>query len=177
MAGLERARQDELEYDADAYRGLLERVPAVVYIADTGDPGAWHYVSPQIKAILGYTPEEWCADPLLWSKRLHPADRERVLAEEAGLATGEKDSSADEYRMLHRDGHEVWIRDDASLHRDGAGRLRWHGVLSDITEQKRAEVRARAPRRAAGGGGTAGRAGLGARGHLRADRASLYGVD
>jgi diguanylate cyclase (GGDEF)-like protein len=42
--------------------------------------------------------------------------------------------------MLHRDGHVVWIRDDGSLHRDSAGRLRWYGVLSDITEQKRAEA-------------------------------------
>jgi diguanylate cyclase (GGDEF)-like protein/PAS domain S-box-containing protein len=129
----------ELEDDGDAYRELLGRVPAVVYIADTGDPGWWHYVSPQIEAILGYSPEEWCADPFLWSKRLHPADRQRVVTEEARMARGET-GPVDEYRMLHRDGHVVWIRDDASLHRDRAGRLRWHGVLSDITEQKRTEA-------------------------------------
>ena len=132
----ERALND----DADTYRGLLERVPAIVYIADTGDSGTWHYVSPQIEAVLGYTPEEWRANPRLWGERLHPADRERVLTSEWGMAVGKLTSAAEEYRMLHRDGHVVWIRDDALLHRDGAGRPRWHGVLSDITAQKRAEA-------------------------------------
>jgi diguanylate cyclase (GGDEF)-like protein/PAS domain S-box-containing protein len=136
----ERVQPDELDDDSGAYRELLERVPAAVYIADTGSAGLWHYVSPQIEAILGYTPEEWCANPHLWSQRLHSADRERVLTKESGFAAGEKTLPADEYRMLHRDGHVVWIRDDAALHRDGAGRVRWHGVLSDITAQKRAEA-------------------------------------
>jgi diguanylate cyclase (GGDEF)-like protein/PAS domain S-box-containing protein len=136
----ERAQPDDLEQDADAYRELLERVPAAVYIADTGGSGLWHYVSPQIEGILGYAPDEWRANPRLWSERLHPADRERVLTRESAFATGEKTVAAEEYRMLHRDGHAVWIRDDAALHRDRAGRVRWHGVLSDITAQKRAEA-------------------------------------
>jgi diguanylate cyclase (GGDEF)-like protein/PAS domain S-box-containing protein len=135
-----RTHPDQLEDDAGAYRELLERVPAAVYIADTGGSGLWHYVSPQIEAILGYTPEEWCSNPDLWSQRLHPADRERVLTKESGFSEGEKTLPAEEYRMLHRDGHVVWIRDDAALHRDGAGRVRWHGVLSDISAQKRAEA-------------------------------------
>jgi diguanylate cyclase (GGDEF)-like protein/PAS domain S-box-containing protein len=135
-----RAQPDELEEDSRTYRELLERVPAAVYIADTGGSGLWHYVSPQIQAILGYTPEEWCANPNLWNERLHPADRERVLTKESGFPVGETTLPADEYRMLHRDGHVVWIRDDAALHRDNAGRVRWHGVLSDITSQKRAEA-------------------------------------
>ena len=36
--------------------GLLERVPAIVYIAEAGETGRWHYVSPQIEHILGFTP-------------------------------------------------------------------------------------------------------------------------
>ena len=34
---------------------LLERVPAIIYVADTGGDGRWHYVSPQIEAILNYS--------------------------------------------------------------------------------------------------------------------------
>jgi hypothetical protein len=37
---------------------LLHRVPAILYIADVGAEGRWHYVSPQIEAILGFAPEE-----------------------------------------------------------------------------------------------------------------------
>jgi diguanylate cyclase (GGDEF)-like protein/PAS domain S-box-containing protein len=96
-------------------------------------------VSPQIDAILGYSPEEWCADPELWATRLHPEDRDRVLATEAGI-DDETSLGASEYRLLHRDGHAVWVRDDALLLLDEDGERRWHGVMSDITEQKDAEA-------------------------------------
>jgi diguanylate cyclase (GGDEF)-like protein/PAS domain S-box-containing protein len=122
------------------YRGLLERVPAIVYTAETGESGRWHYVSPQIETILGFTPEEWCSDPDLWARRLHPEDADRVLAMEAELTNDEAACNAAEYRLLHRDGHAVWLRDDALLREGADGVLRWHGVMSDITEQKRAEA-------------------------------------
>src|SRR5581483_1139089 len=121
------------------YSELLARVPAVVYIADAGDVGQWHYVSPQIEHILGYTPAAWCADPELWVARLHPDDRAWVLDREEALVGADPDSPAIEYRMLHRDGRVVWIRDDAVLAQDADGELRWHGVLSDVTERKQVE--------------------------------------
>ncbi len=121
-----------------SYPELLANVPAIIYIADTGRTGRWHYVSPQIESILGFSVEEWCANPELRVQQLHPDDRERVLADKASPAGHAP--SASEYRLLHRDGHVVWIRDDALPIRDHDGRMRWHGVLSDITERKQAEA-------------------------------------
>src|SRR5947199_290592 len=118
------------------YPELLQRLPAIVYIADTGSAGRWHYVSPQIESILGFDAEEWRADPTLWAQRLQPEDRQRVLADEAEHAARGAQRSAVEYRMLDRDGHVVWMRDDAALVPVEDGSLRWHGVLSDVTERK-----------------------------------------
>jgi len=138
-----------LDNSAGEYGELLERVPAILYIADTGPAGRWHFVSPQIETILGFTAEEWCADPHLWAAQLHPLDRDRVLASErqAHLAQTE----AAEYRMVRRDGQVIWVRDDAQLLHDAQGRLRWHGVMSDVTERKRvdAELERRAAQQAA----------------------------
>ena len=130
---------------------LLGRVPAIVYVADPGESGRWYYASPQIEKILGYTPEAWCADPELWAKRIHPDDRDWVLAREAGLVRDETNGAALEYRMIHRDGRVVWIRDDSSVVRSEDGELRWHGVLSDVTERKvvEAELERRAAQQAA----------------------------
>jgi diguanylate cyclase (GGDEF)-like protein/PAS domain S-box-containing protein len=128
----ERARLD--------YRGLLHRIPAILYTADTGESGRWQYVSPQIETILGFTPDEWCADPRMWASRLHPDDVARVLEDEAVMASGDLGVAAAEYRLLHRDGHAVWLRDDALLQEDEDGVYRWHGVMSDITDQKAAEA-------------------------------------
>jgi diguanylate cyclase (GGDEF)-like protein/PAS domain S-box-containing protein len=120
---------------------LLERVPAILYTADAGGDGRWHYVSPQIEEILGFTPAEWCADPGMWARQLHPEDAERVLAEEQDFADGEATlTSPIEYRLLHRDGHPVWVRDDALMREGPDGVMRWHGVMSNITDQKDAEA-------------------------------------
>ncbi|MGH2873242.1 MAG: diguanylate cyclase domain-containing protein, partial [Solirubrobacteraceae bacterium] len=120
--------------------GLLRGVPAILYVAETGEQGRWIYVSPQIERILGFTPEEWCADPMLWASRLHPDDRELVLADEDQSVGNQATGDELVYRLRHRDGHYVWVRDDAVLTRDPDGVLRWRGLLSDVTEQRRTEA-------------------------------------
>ena len=120
--------------------GLLERVPAILYTTDAGEAGAWRYVSPQIEWMLGFSPEQWCADPRLWADRLHPDDRAWVIADETRVLQGAAFAGVHEYRLRHRDGSIVWVRDDAVLVDDEDGMTRWHGVMSDITEQKRAEA-------------------------------------
>jgi diguanylate cyclase (GGDEF)-like protein/PAS domain S-box-containing protein len=136
--GAERERA-EREHAEEAYRRLVERLPAIVYRAEVGEVGAWTYVSPQIESILGFTPEEWCADPALWERRLHPDDRDRAIADEQAAALGATVGSSD-YRMLARDGRVVWLADDAVLESDDRGRQHWHGVLYDISDRKRAEA-------------------------------------
>ena len=65
------------------YKMLVEHVPAAVYIdmADVGvtDGGRLAYMSPQIRGILGFRPEEFMTDPELWPSRLHPDDRAEAL--------------------------------------------------------------------------------------------------
>ncbi len=124
----------------DGHPVLLAQIPAILYTAGAGPHGRWYYVSPQIEAILGFTPEEWCADPLLWTSRLHPDDAQRVIDDElAALADG-AEAGAAEYRVRHRDGRIVWLRDDAQLLTAPDGTRQWHGVLSDITDRKLAEA-------------------------------------
>ena len=125
--------------DAARFRGMVERVPAIVYIADAGPSGIWHYVSPQVEAVLGFSPQEWMANPEFWAQRIHPDDRKDVLAGELQAVGGSPSVAAAEYRMLARDGRVVWIRDDALLVDVGQGQRHWHGVMSDITDRKRAE--------------------------------------
>lgn len=138
--------QEALRESEERYRELVERQPAVVYMAEPGPDGRWTYVSPQIERILGFTPAEWTADSGMWLSRVHPDDRERVSAGEealAGLAerardTGELPVLATEYRMIARDGHEVWVRDEAFFVHAGDPLL-LRGLLLDITDRVRAE--------------------------------------
>jgi diguanylate cyclase (GGDEF)-like protein/PAS domain S-box-containing protein len=121
------------------YKSLLERIPAVSYIAGFGEAGRWEYVSPQIEALLGFSPEEWKSNSDLWFRQIHPEDRGRALEDEVrSKATGEPLRS--EYRILAEDGHVVWVRDEAVLVRDERGMPRhWQGFIYDVTGRKETE--------------------------------------
>lgn len=119
-------------------RQIVARLPAIVYVADVGVDGTWRYVSAGAQAMLGFSPQELMEDAGLWASRVHPEDRERVFAREDDLIDP---SAPEEYRMLHRSGRTVWVRDEAALVTDSDGQARWHGVMSDITERKRAEAK------------------------------------
>ena len=131
--------QEALQAAEAKFRALVEQLPAITYIAAFGATGEWLYVSPQIRALLGFSAEEWMADMELWFKQLHPEDRERVMAGEArSRETGEPFSC--DYRMFARDGRLVWFRDGAVVMLDDTGQPRHlHGVMLDITDRKRAE--------------------------------------
>jgi diguanylate cyclase (GGDEF)-like protein/PAS domain S-box-containing protein len=123
---------------------LVEHVPAAVYIdmadPDVSDGGRLAYMSPQITGILGYRPEELVNDPELWPSRIHPDDRAGAIAAyEDHWRTGEPLRA--EYRMLARDGSEVWVRDEAYGMPDDtqSGRQMSQGLLVDITDRKRLE--------------------------------------
>ncbi|GAA3799497.1 diguanylate cyclase domain-containing protein [Cellulomonas soli] len=122
-------------------RLLVERVPAVVYISEPGAAGAWHYVSPQIERMLGYTPEEWMGDASLWFSRIHPADREFVLDRTVEIVSSEHGQlNSSTYRLTHQDGRTVWVRDDSVVLRDPSGRVAFHGVIVDVTAEKALEA-------------------------------------
>jgi diguanylate cyclase (GGDEF)-like protein/PAS domain S-box-containing protein len=130
---------DEISSAGEDYRRLVERLPAIVYSCERGERGRWRYVSPQIEEILGYSPEEWMADPDLWAQQLHPDDRERALAQETRAFGADATVPPIDYRMITREGDVVWILDEAVLEPDSSGTQVWHGVLYDITERKIAE--------------------------------------
>lgn len=64
------------------------------------------YVSPAVREVLGYTPEEFAQ--LDFSDYMHPEDRERVAAELSQHArTGDRVSTT--YRAFRKDGREIWL--------------------------------------------------------------------
>ncbi len=133
-------RMTERLREAEArYRTLVEQLPAITYIVEFGEDVKTTYISPQVESLLGFSPEEWLADPDLWIKQIHPDDRERVLAE-----VRRKDAAGEpldlEYRVVARDGRLLWFHNKSMPVRDETGQVRYsHGIMLDITERKRAE--------------------------------------
>jgi diguanylate cyclase (GGDEF)-like protein/PAS domain S-box-containing protein len=128
-----------LELAEARFRGLVENIPAVAYIADSDEHGTLRYVSPQIERLLGRPAEAFLADHDLWYRCIHPDDVVRVRDEEArAWASGVPFDL--EFRMLHRDGHELWVWDKEGLVGDGAEPPRFsQGVLIDVTPVRETE--------------------------------------
>jgi len=116
------------------YRGLVDRLPAVIYLDGVGDDDTMVDVSPTIEQLLGITRDEWLSRFMVWEEAVHADDLERVVAEsERSTATGEPFRI--EYRAFHRDGRLRWIREDSVLiSGDDGAPLYWLGLMLDVTE-------------------------------------------
>ncbi len=123
----------------ERWRELVEQIPAVTYLAGWDSDSTLLYVSPQIEGLLGWPPEDFLADQDLWYRCIHPDDRDRVTAEEKRVfAAGEGFEC--EFRMVARDGRELWVWERDTILRDADGApVGSQGVLIDITDRRAAE--------------------------------------
>jgi two-component system sensor histidine kinase UhpB len=136
----ERKRLERRVQDSEArYRGLVEQIPAIVYLARGERPAEMVYVSPQVERILGVPAGRLVGDPQSLSALIHPEDRERVRMELERAHAGVRPFAC-EYRMAAADGRTVWVRDEGNFICDATGRpLTLQGLMMDVTELKRAE--------------------------------------
>ena len=137
---------DDLTAAELRYRELVERIPAVVYIAEYRQGWPLRYISPQIEALSGHPPSAFLADDQLRHRLVHDDDRQRVLEAETRALTG--GGALDiEYRLRAADGALRWVSERDEVVRDADGRpLFTQGVLIDITAQREAEERVREER-------------------------------
>ena len=136
---LARAQTEEELQKRDAHQALVLRsVPMAFYTAHPGEDYGGTWASEQIYQLSGFTAEQFVTYPSLWASRLHPEDRDRVLAEFGSLP--DKKGLAVEYRWQTADGRYLWILDQAALIQDVAGTPREIvGAWLDITERREME--------------------------------------
>lgn len=120
----------------------LEATGAAVWDADLVAGTCWW--SDTFPRMLGFRSRP-AMPPDFWERRLHPEDRDRVLAHIASHLAGETSAYAYSYRLRHEAGGWVWIAAKGRAFRDEAGRaVRYAGIMTDITEARRQEERLRA---------------------------------
>jgi CheY-like chemotaxis protein len=140
-ANAERLRAErELRRAEQRQAAIIQSLPMVLYLepfeAKSRGP---NYISGDLQAITGFSFEAVQKQPTIWADRLHPDDRDGVLAAiDARRASGR---SSVEYRWLCADGTYRHFLDQAVLLKDGEGRpLEFAGTLTDVTEQRSLET-------------------------------------
>ncbi len=128
-----------LRVTQERLRQVTASSTAVLYAtAVIGETFRPTWVTENITRIMGYAAAE-ALGPEWWTDRLHPEDRDPVLAAVPSILS--RDHLAFEYRFRHKDGSYHWIHDEARLTRDAGGRpVEVFGSWVDITERKGLEM-------------------------------------
>ena len=102
--------------------------------------GEMHF-DPLFFTMAGYTTDEFPHQIEEWMKRIHPEDRERVMALANNHLKGLVDSLDVEFRFRRKDHTYMWIRSRGEIvEREESGKpLKMIGRHSDITERKQVQ--------------------------------------
>ena len=106
------AAEDSPHGEPGTFRRMVETLPLFLYADRPGDLTSFSYVSPQVEAMLGYSPEQSREDSF-FTRILHPDDREQALAERQDTLVNGSRSASFAYRIVDARGHSLWVRDEA----------------------------------------------------------------
>jgi PAS domain S-box-containing protein len=135
----------DLRAREEKFRFLAENIKDVIWTLDA-ESLRFTYISPSIKQLRGFTPEEVMAEPMdaALTTELAAFVRRNLNEETANVLAGKKPGNAPFHTMEMlqscKDGSSVWTELVARFWRNPkTARIEVHGVTHDLTARKRAE--------------------------------------
>ncbi|MCE5335709.1 MAG: PAS domain S-box protein [Desulfobacteraceae bacterium] len=136
-----RKTTEELLYrEQERFAQIASVSPGVIYSFCMQPDGRcrFPYSSPNIQKIFCFKPEELAENGRIVLPHLHDADRERVK-----MAIVESRRTLSlwrcEFRVMHPGKGEMWVEGYAMPTLEPDGSCLWHGLLTDITERRKAD--------------------------------------
>ena len=140
--------RDEAQRRVRAEEELRESNERYTLAVSGANDGMWEwnlktgtaFFSPRWKSMLGLGEQEIGTRIEEWHDRIHPKDRERVLAELQAHLDGHNARFEHEHRIRHRDGSWRWVLTRAAAVRHASGRAyRLVGLNTDISPRKQVQ--------------------------------------
>ncbi len=133
----ERKRSEEIVQENRArFQGLVETLSDWIWEVDPN--GIYTYVSPKIRDVLGYEPEEVLGKTPF--DLMSPEEAQRVAGIFGPLLSAQQPLDALENTNLHKDGHLVVMETSALPFYDVNGNFKgYRGTDRDITQRKQAD--------------------------------------
>ncbi|WP_457108579.1 diguanylate cyclase domain-containing protein [Methylobacterium sp. P5_C11] len=127
----------------ERYRLALLATKDAIWDHDlTSDRIDW---SEATQSLFGYAKDEIATTGAWWKERIHPSDRDRVVASIQNAIDGSDDRWIDEYRFAQGDGNYAEVLDRGFVIRDVQGRaVRMVGAMHDLTDQRQANAAVKA---------------------------------
>ena len=124
--------------EAARFKQLVEGTNAVTWEFEVRS-GICNYASPQAEQLLGFPASSWL-QPGFWEEALHPDDH-KFVTEFLQTQLDQGYEHELEYRMVHAEGHTVFVRDMRALYRGPSGKIeRVRSLLIDLTVHKATEA-------------------------------------
>ena len=125
--------EEALRRSEEKYRELAENMNDILYTI-TPD-GVITYISPAVENLAGYIPEELLGRSFF--EFIHRDDTERARANLREILQGR--SYTNEYRFKYKKGNYHWMRTSSRPVRQEGCIIGSQGILSDVTERRKAE--------------------------------------
>ncbi len=123
---------------------VSQQLPGFVYQLQWSGGEDWQFlfVGERVEEMFGVSQAEVLANAEALLGRIHPEDRDRVLA--ASIERGERSQPWQaEFRMCARDGCVLWVEANDLPQRLEDGRIIWTGYVNDISWRKTLEAELR----------------------------------
>lgn len=129
--------QKLLHESEERYRSIIGNIPDVIWTSDFD--GRTVFISDNIEEVYGFSPEEiYQGGVRIWFGRIHADDADYVKQAYTLFFTEAKQFNI-EYRIQREDGKWIWLHDRSIATYERDGTMYADGLLSDITERKRAD--------------------------------------
>lgn len=130
-----RNRAIQLNEAKNLYRLLADNTADLVCLHNLD--ASFQYVSPSIKTLLGYTPEEMIGkSPMNYA---HPDDLDKLHGHLIDFIT-EKLDSAIEARYINAQGDYIWFETKANIVKENGIAVSFYSATRDITQRKEVEA-------------------------------------
>ncbi|TGU72769.1 PAS domain S-box protein [Geomonas terrae] len=122
------------------YKRLVAAVTDYIYTVNLSDGEVVRTThGPGCLSVTGYSNEEYVDNPFLWYQMIHEEDRAAVTGLTEEVKAGREVPSL-EHRIRHKDGSLRWVINTIVPRYSERGELiAYDGLISDISERKRAE--------------------------------------
>ena len=130
-----RSTETTAHQSEEKYRQLVENIRDVIFTVDRS--GVVTSISPAIKAVIGYSPEEimgrHCAE------FVHREDLQRLRNRFDTTRSEVLQDMGQEYRLMPRHGDTRWVLFSCRPIHENDAVVGYSGILSDVTERKEKE--------------------------------------
>jgi PAS domain S-box-containing protein len=140
------AQSLELSLSEQRFRQLVESAQVILWRRSV-DSSRFSFVNKEAEELLGYPPEQWLAHGGFLFDHVPTDDRELIESICTAAADG-RGSQRFEHRMICADGNVIWLRTSLRLVAGDGKAKELVGVMTDITERKRAQEAAESASRA-----------------------------